>query len=286
MQWAEPVMGTVVSFLIREATERSGPASASGDTAQTGPSDGTADAARSGPGVAGAAGDTAIALRTSVRTLHDADNVFSTWKAGSPMSRLRRGEIRLDQAPREVAEVLALCENARDASGGWFDPWRLPGGVDPTGLVKGWAAQRALGGLQRAGVAAAMVNAGGDIAVFGEPQAGQPWRIGIRDPRSADGLLCVVTIRGFGAVATSGTYERGAHIIDPATGEPATDVLSATVAGPDLSLADAFATALVASGGRALGHIVRLPGYSALVMAADFSMRATSGFPDLLPAAA
>ena len=136
------------------------------------------------------------ALRSAVASLHEADDVFSTWKAESPMSRLRRGEIRLEEAPPEVAEVLALCENARALSAGWFDPWRLPGGVDPTGLVKGWAAQRALGVLKKAGLAGAMVNAGGDIAVFGEPAPGEPWRMGIRDPRTDDGLLCVVTIEG------------------------------------------------------------------------------------------
>ena len=72
------------------------------------------------------------------------DDVFSTWKPESPVSRLRRGEIRLEDAPPEVAEVLELCRRAREASDGWFDPWAMPGGVDPTGLVKGWAAQRAL----------------------------------------------------------------------------------------------------------------------------------------------
>ena len=112
-----------------------------------------------------------------------------------------------------------LCRQARAASGGWFDPWRLPGGVDPTGLVKGWAAELALAEL-RGSAAAAMVNAGGDIAVFGEPEPGQQWRIGIRDPLSADRLLAVVALGGHDrAVATSGAYERGAHVLDPGSGE-------------------------------------------------------------------
>jgi thiamine biosynthesis lipoprotein len=264
-------MGTVVSFRIRQATD-----------------DGTAvEPLAVGGAVSEPAGAAAVALRRAVALLHRVDEVFSTWKEQSPISRLRRGEIHLAAAPPEVAEVLALCENARAASGGWFDPWRLPGGVDPTGLVKGWAAQRALGILRQAGVAGAMVNAGGDIAVFGEPDPGQqPWRLGIRDPRNADGLLWVVSIEGSGAVATSGSYERGAHIIDPETGRPATEVLSATVAGPDLTIADALATAAVASGGRALEYITGLRGYSALVMGADLSLRATSGFPGLIPVAA
>ena len=77
----------------------------------------------------------------SCRILHDADAVFSTWDAGSPMSRIRRHEITVAEAPPEVAEVLGLCATARVLSAGWFDPWALPGGVDPTGYVKGWAAQ-------------------------------------------------------------------------------------------------------------------------------------------------
>ena len=77
--------------------------------------------------------------------LHHADEVFSTWQPDSPISRLRSGQITDAQAPAEVAEVLERCAAARELSGGWFDPWAMPGGIDPTGFVKGWAAQRALG---------------------------------------------------------------------------------------------------------------------------------------------
>ncbi len=80
------------------------------------------------------------------------------------MSRLRRGEISVSMAPPPVEEVLDLCATAHELSDGWFDPWALPGGVDPTGYVKGWAAQRALADLEDPAVAGAIVNAAGDIA--------------------------------------------------------------------------------------------------------------------------
>ena len=147
--------------------------------------------------------------------LRRADEVFSTWKPQSPVSRLRRGEIELEQAPPEVAQVLELCRRAREASQGWFDPWLMPGGLDPTGLVKGWAAERALQELRRAGLPGALINAGGDIAVFGEPEPGEPWRIGIRDPRDEQRIVLTVELRGAGAVATSGAYERGEHVLQP-----------------------------------------------------------------------
>jgi thiamine biosynthesis lipoprotein len=79
-------------------------------------------------------------LAQAVAILHRADETFSTWKPGSPVSRLRRGELTRTEAPAAVAEMLDLCAAARDVSGGWFDPWAVPGGFDPSGYVKGWAA--------------------------------------------------------------------------------------------------------------------------------------------------
>ena len=145
--------------------------------------------------------------------LHRADDVFSTWNADSPMSRLRRGEVMLDQVPREVAQVLDACRVARMLTGGWFDPWALPGGVDPTGYVKGWAAERALDALRMPEVAAAVVNAAGDIASFGGMAPDTPFRFAIVDPFDPIRPACVV--EHVGAVATSGTYERGQHLFDP-----------------------------------------------------------------------
>ena len=120
--------------------------------------------------------------------LQRADAVFSTWKANSPMSRLRRGEITREQTPPEVTEVLEECAKARRISRGWFDPWAMPGGVDPTGYVKGWAAQHALGALASAEISGAIVNAAGDIASFGAMEHSQAFRIGIVDPFSPSRL--------------------------------------------------------------------------------------------------
>jgi thiamine biosynthesis lipoprotein len=209
--------------------------------------------------------------------LTDADALFSTWKPNSPMSRIRRGELAYEDAPAVIEEVVARCRAAFEASEGWFDPWAMPGGFDPTGLVKGWAAQRALEALREDGITAAMVNAGGDIATYGEPGPGRPWRLGIRDPLAADRLSCVVAIDG--ALATSGSYERGAHILDPHTGTPASSILSASVVGPDLGLADALATALCAAGPEGLEIIAALDGYRGMTIDAEGNLEADPDFP-------
>jgi thiamine biosynthesis lipoprotein len=197
------------------------------------------------------------------------------------MSRLRRGEITKEQAPAEVTEVLAACATAREVSGGWFDPWAMPGGVDPTGYVKGWAAQRALGALVSTEISGVMVNAAGDIASFTSTEHLQPFRIGIVDPNSPGRLACVVELTG--AVATSGTSERGNHLIDPYSRRPTTGVASASVSGPDLGLADALATALAVAGVAGLSFIEPLEDYEALIIDRDGTLRSTEHFPFASP---
>lgn len=207
------------------------------------------------------------AIDAACETLRQADATFSTWNPDSPVSRLRAGELAEGAVPPEVTEVLALCRTARSLSGGWFDPWAMPGGVDPTGLVKGWAVERALGVLHRSGATAALVNGGGDIAAFGAPAPGSEWRIGIQHPWRRDALAGIIAVRH--AVATSGSYERGGHLIDPATGQVASRAASATVTGSSLALADALATAVAVGGDEALAEIARADGYAAYLIRPD-----------------
>ncbi len=228
-------------------------------------------------------GDVGEQLAAAVGILHRTDEVFSTWKPDSPVSRLRRGELAATEAPAEVAEVMMACAAAREASGGWFDPWAMPGGFDPTGYVKGWAAQRALTAFAADWIAGAIVNAAGDIASWGRQPAGQPFRIGIADPAAPRQLTEIVELTG--SIATSGSYERGTHLLDPWSGQPAARVASATVAGPDLGLADALATALAVAGEAGLAFIEPLDEYEAMVIGFDGGKRRTRNFPTAADAA-
>ncbi len=212
------------------------------------------------------------AVARACRLLHRMDDIFSTWQPASPMSRLRRGELNLDDVPPEIPQVLEQCAEARALSNGWFDPWAMPGGVDPTGLVKGWAVEAAMKMVREAGVPAALVNGGGDLVGF-RPPSSVPWRIGIRHPWDASALACVVELED--AIATSGSYERGAHLLDPRTGQLTTAAASATVTGPSLALADALATALAVGGDDVLALLAALPGYDGYLIRSDGTEEST-----------
>jgi FAD:protein FMN transferase len=270
---AEPVMGTVVSFDVPAAAVVGG------------------------------------SLEAAVRWLHWVDRIFSPYRPDSDVSLLAAAEVTVDGCAPEVAEVISACTAVRLCSGGYFTA--APGGAfDPSGYVKGWAVERAAAILSAAGSANHLVNGGGDVqcvggrprSALGAPSASglssgpssglsagssgeEPWRVGIADPFHRGRLALVVEAAG-SAVATSGVAERGAHIIDPHLGHPATGLASLTVVGPSLALADAYATAAFAMGpARARDWTESRPGYEAYAITENGDTWQTTGFaPHIAPA--
>ncbi len=212
------------------------------------------------------------AWQAALEVLHDADRVFSTYRSDSVISRLARDELARDDCPAEVREVLALGEQAREQSAGAFDV-RRPGPdgttvLDPSGVVKGWAvdrAARAFDGLTGTDVC---LSAGGDMVCRTRLDGSPGWRIGVEHPHDPSRVVAVVPVRN-GAVATSGLAHRGAHIVDARTGRTPGEVASVTVVGPDLVWADIDATAAFALGAGALDWLRGRERQSGLVVWAD-----------------
>jgi thiamine biosynthesis lipoprotein len=223
------------------------------------------------------AGDWAAAIADVVGWLHHVDRVFSTYRADSDISRLRRRELRLVDADPCVAEVLDLCAEAEHATGGHFSA-RRDGRIDPTGLVKGWAVEGASRRLRDHGSADHAVDGGGDVQLAGRPEPDRLWTVGISDPADRGRILTTVTGRDF-AVATSGISERGAHITDSFTGRPVTHLASATVTGPSLTRVDAYATAAFVMGADALRWIDTVPGHAALLVGTDGRQQPSRAWP-------
>jgi thiamine biosynthesis lipoprotein len=212
--------------------------------------------------------------------LRAVDARFSTYREDSEISRLNRGQLALEDAHPDVREVLARCERLRVETRGYFDVRASsPGAIDPSGLVKGWSVDRAAAILDEAGIRNYAISAGGDMRLRGRAVPEPCWRVGIQHPVERDRIAAIVEA-GDLAVATSGAYARGDHVLDPHTGAPPTGVLSVTVTGPDLATADAYATAAFAMGPLRGPHwTARLRGYEALTILADGVVLSTARFP-------
>jgi len=202
--------------------------------------------------------------------LEEIEARFSTYRSGSEISRIARGELAEADASVEVRFVLGMCDDLHRTTDGWFDArgHRADGRLDPSGLVKGWAVEEAALLLDEAGARNYSCNCGGDVIARGEPEPGRPWRVGIRHPDRADAVARVLAVRDL-AVATSGAYERGDHIRDPRTGKAPTGLLSVTVVGPSLTWADVYATTAFAMGEAGPAWVATHSGYGALAITTD-----------------
>ncbi|WP_034091348.1 FAD:protein FMN transferase [Streptacidiphilus albus] len=245
LRHAEQVMGTVVSFDIRDA---------------------------------GAAGvDAEAGLRRAVDWLHRVDRVFSTYRPDSQISRLGRGELELADCDPEVAEVLELGAAAERDGDGRFSV-RAGGLLDPSGVVKGWAVERASRILREAGSRRHCVNGGGDIQTAGEPEPGRPWGLAVAHPLHPGAFATLVRGQDI-ALATSGTAERGGHILDPRTGRPVGgNLASVTVVGRSLTAVDIAATTAFALGARARDWLEGRPGLEGFAVLDDGRAWWTPGF--------
>jgi len=224
----------------------------------------------------------ATAVDAVVAWLREVDARFSPFRDASEIRRLDRGSLALDDCHPDVRHVLRACEDLRLATGGAFDVrgHRADDALDPSGFVKGWAVDEAADLLTAAGVRSFAINAGGDILARGEPAPGRAWRVGVRDPSDAGRVAAVFAIRD-GAVATSGLYERGAHIHDPRSGAVPGAYASVTVVGPTLGLADAWATAAFALGAAGPAAVAARPGLGVLAID-DFGVATWSDLVDAL----
>nr|WP_294921887.1 FAD:protein FMN transferase [uncultured Flavobacterium sp.] len=144
-------------------------------------------------------------------------------------------------------------------------------------LGEGYATDRCRDIMLAKGIKSGIVNASGDMTTWGKQISGKDWNIGITNPFHPDAIFAVVPLKG-GAVTTSGNYEkfvefngkRYSHIINPATGYPATGLCSVTVFGPKAEVANGFSTSLMVMGRKAgMDFINKYPDYSCIMITDD-----------------
>jgi thiamine biosynthesis lipoprotein len=211
-------------------------------------------------------------LEAVERRLAELDDKFSTYKPDSEISRLGRGELSLEDASPDVRFIMDLCDKLRDLSDGAFDVYAaatkgpaaelqqssIEGArpIEPSGAVKGWAIEVAVGLLRNAGVRDFCVNIGGDLYASGKYEGNEGWRIGLQHPSDKTKVMAVLEISNT-AIATSALYERGDHIVTTAP----SNVVSVTVISSDITLADAYATIAFAKGDNGPAWVAEQPGF-------------------------
>jgi thiamine biosynthesis lipoprotein len=216
-----------------------------------------------------------LAWQTALNMLRNVDTVFSTYRETSWISRLERGEVDLVDCPPEVAEVFDIADQACRLSDGAFDIW-LPDAdgrqhLDPSGIVKGWAVERASAAFDDLSETDICLAAGGDMTCRTRVPGATGWNVGIENPSAPTQVVAVVPVRN-GAVATSGTAHRGEHIVDPRTGRPPAHFSSVTVIGADLTWVDIEATTAFVLGPAASDWLAGR-GRSGVATMADGSIR-------------
>jgi thiamine biosynthesis lipoprotein len=154
--------------------------------------------------------------------------------------------------------------------------------IDLGGIAKGFAVDRAIDVLRDLGMPSGLVNAGGDLAVFGPSGL----MVTVRDPGQPSRVLCQIELRD-AAIASSGPQFNpwqsldagGPAVINPASGEPVSAVIGATVRAPSCLLADAL-TKVVMTGGQSSAPLLRQFAASALFVAADGEVHITAEWRD------
>jgi thiamine biosynthesis lipoprotein len=208
------------------------------------------------------------------------DARFSPARSDSEVARIDRGELALEHASDDVRHVFNACQVMWAATGGYFDI-QATHKLDPSGYVKGWAAQEASDRLLGAGAPNHRVKAGGDVRVRGLSPDGGPWQVSVPHPLERHKVAWVLVGSDL-SVATTAIHERGRHVVDPFTGVPCSDLVSVTIVGPELGNADAYATAAMAMGARSLEWLTGLAvttGYESAVMMEDGRTFRSAGLP-------
>lgn len=226
----------------------------------------------------------------------EVERVLSPYRGDSDLSRWRDGRASLAACSPLLGDVVTACTELQEITGGGFCPIDRQGRYDPTGFVKGWAVQQGVELLAGAGIVSANLGIGGDLQMVGlADDSRRPWRTAVVDPGDGRRIRALLAASEDGspfAVATSGASQRGEHIWPalgrwrPGAPRAARTWRSITVAGPRLSLADAFATAvwagaLVADLEQAWAFLAGT-GYEALALDHRGALRTTPGMRQYL----
>ena len=194
----------------------------------------------------------AAAMQAQVeKRLQRIDQIASTWKADSEISRYNRAVAKDDfQLSDELREIITLSEQLKASTGGAFDIHHQGEEIDVSAIAKGYAVDRIADYLHDdLDIQDFLVEIGGEVKARGHNAKADPWKVGIYIPPSHSHIVGPRVTLSNTSMATSGQYFKEGHIKNATTGSvPDHDLLSCTVIHPSNTSADALATALYVMG--------------------------------------
>lgn len=203
------------------------------------------------------------------------DQRYSPFITTSEVSQINLHKLKESDYSPEMIEILEIAQKTKVETNNYFDVWHN-NSFDPSGIVKGWAIQKAAK-IMHDYTDDFYIEAGGDIQVHGISDKRAPWRIGIRNPFNRHENIAIISLNNY-AVATSGTAIRGQHIYDPVSDKPLADIISLSVIAPKIIDADRMATAAFAMGKKGIAFIEKLNGYEGYMVSKDKRVTMTSGW--------
>lgn len=171
--------------------------------------------------------------------------------------------------------VKTACEYYEKFTNGYFSADFDGKTYNPTGFVKGWAVKNAAEIISSCGYSTYFINAGGDIVARSDSEF--KWHIGIQHPLQKNSVLRSFKAKSC-AVATSGYYEKGKHVVNPKTSKTNNSLLCVTVVGPDIEKTDVLATTLLVMGKKGLPFINSVNNYSAILFDKDLKAIISKNF--------
>ncbi|MDP8211991.1 MAG: FAD:protein FMN transferase [Candidatus Zapsychrus exili] len=204
-------------------------------------------------------GDTFYLIKNSIRFSQLTDGAFDI--TVGPLIKLWKKSEKQGIAPIEenLKDVLRYVgyENIKTLVNNNLKLLKRSTSIDLGAIAKGYAVDEAARIFREHGINNFLIDAGGDIYAGGLNCDGELWKVGIRDPRNGLEIIDIVEISDM-AITTSGDYEqfyeidgkKFSHIINPKTGYPEQEIISATVIAPKAKDADVFSTALCVLGKR------------------------------------
>ena len=195
--------------------------------------------------------------------LRQIDRRYSPFKPNSLVSQINNGSLIASRYDSELRKIIRLCQWTKKKTAGFFNPYHN-GRFDPSGLVKGYSIKQAADLLYRRGFRKIYLEIAGDIQLYGP----KPWRVGIANPFNPAEVIKVVALKNRG-IATSGQYYQQGHIYNPHKTVISGDIVSVTVIGPNVDLADRLSTAVFAMGKNGPAYLRQQSKYAGYFVTSD-----------------